>query len=510
MVVRDFIIDSSALGFVMDLVQGPSLEQVINTEQSGRWPVQETLRVMMPVLEALAYAQARGIVHRDLKPANVLLDRSGGGMGRPQITDFGLAKILATEGRGMTRTGTMMGTLPYMAPEQFRGDMDVDARADVYAAGMMMWRLLTGELPVNAEDISMCAALYDGRLALPPLATQAPVVPAGLSTVVKRALSLPRERRQPDAGALAAELSRHKVVPPGPEPATSHEIAPAPYEARQAGRKPRVPPATSAIRRLPWMLLGTGILLIGTGATVAAFWMKAHQSREVGSNIEAKLTEDVREPLPLEQPPKVDKGIAADEAPQATLVAEHNRLLAHEGGRTRVVINIREEFPAELFKEGNAWFDVGAFEVVESTDLDGDGSVDHVVSFGHSGNACGGDNVVVVTLRPGNSATISNAVGQPCQYRAIRVVGEPPSVRIETEGQSVIQTWRYSAGQLIETDSREKGELLTLVELREDEVGKGKSILFDLDSDGVEDEIRCRYWGPGVLVQRERDSGLKS
>jgi hypothetical protein len=163
------------------------------------------MAVMAPVMDALAYAHSRQVVHRDLKPANVLLDRRGGGLGVPKISDFGLAKILSSEG-GMTKTGAMMGTLPYMAPEQFRGAKDVDARADVFALGMILWRMLIGTLPVSSDDISACAELYSGRLQLPPVPVRPQDVPPAVPVVLQRALYLDPHHRPLDAGALLAEI----------------------------------------------------------------------------------------------------------------------------------------------------------------------------------------------------------------------------------------------------------------------------------------------------------------
>jgi len=96
--VQDFVDHEGQLAIVMRLVQGPSLEQVMGQELPGPWPVERVRQVMLPVLEAVAYAHQRGIVHRDLKPGNILLDRKDGGFGVPKVTDFGLAKILASEG----------------------------------------------------------------------------------------------------------------------------------------------------------------------------------------------------------------------------------------------------------------------------------------------------------------------------------------------------------------------------------------------------------------------------
>ena len=211
--VTDFLDEPSELGFVMDLIEGPALAQVIESDRSGPWTVADAMKVLEPVMEALAYAHSRHVVHRDIKPANVMLDRSIGGIGIPKVTDFGLAKILASEG-GMTRTGAMMGTLPYMAPEQFRGAKDVDPRADVFALGMMLWRLLTGTLPANPTDISLCSELYLGRLKIPDLTDRIPAEDAGVCRVMTRALSIEPGTRPSNAAELLHELRGAVSHPP--------------------------------------------------------------------------------------------------------------------------------------------------------------------------------------------------------------------------------------------------------------------------------------------------------
>lgn len=212
--VSDFITEGSLLAIVMELVDGPSLEQVLADEQQGPWTIEQTMAVMKPVLDALAYAHARGVVHRDIKPGNVLLDRPPGvkGLGKPKVSDFGLAKILSSE-VGMTKTGARMGTVPYMAPEQFRGSKAIDARADVFALGMMVWRLLAGRLPIEPDDLMAAAELYAGRTDVPRIGDVASGVPDAVSEAVYSALSVEPSARPADARELLRRLERDRVVP---------------------------------------------------------------------------------------------------------------------------------------------------------------------------------------------------------------------------------------------------------------------------------------------------------
>jgi len=200
--VTDFIHIGDVLAFVMRFVDGPSLEQVLQTE-SGPWPLDKVLQVLRPVVEGVAYAHARGVVHRDLKPANVLLDATiqASMLGTPRITDFGLAKVLATTG-GVTRTGSMLGTVPYMAPEQFAGRSDIDARADVFALSMMFRRMLTGALPVDPNNMIAVTEVYTGRGPLSDPDDWGVELPHPLAQVLRRAASIDPSGRPTTAAAF--------------------------------------------------------------------------------------------------------------------------------------------------------------------------------------------------------------------------------------------------------------------------------------------------------------------
>src|SRR5687767_1808553 len=130
----------------MPFVEGETLRARITRE--GRLPVDEALQLVREMADALEYAHGRGVVHRDVKPENVLLHG-----GRALVADFGIA--LAVEragGERLTRTGIMLGTPQYMAPEQATGERAVDARTDVYALGAVLHEMLAGESPFAAAS----------------------------------------------------------------------------------------------------------------------------------------------------------------------------------------------------------------------------------------------------------------------------------------------------------------------------------------------------------------------
>src|SRR6266576_1904046 len=129
--------------FLMEFVDGPNLRQL---EQAGRLSPREALQIVPQICEALQFAHDEGIVHRDIKPENILLDKKG----RVKIADFGIAKIMGSEGgTDLTETKGAIGTPHYMAPEQVEKPQEVDHRADIFALGVVFYEMLTGELPLG-------------------------------------------------------------------------------------------------------------------------------------------------------------------------------------------------------------------------------------------------------------------------------------------------------------------------------------------------------------------------
>ena len=164
---------------LMDLVDGANLRQVVAT---GRLSPAQTLALVPPLCAALQYAHDRGVVHRDIKPENILLDAAG----HPRIVDFGLAKLRRPGEDRNTRTGAVMGTPHYMAPEQVEEAKDVDHRADIYALGVVVYELLTGRLPLGRFEPPSHRVAVDVRI----------------DEVVLKALERDPERRWQQAGQV--------------------------------------------------------------------------------------------------------------------------------------------------------------------------------------------------------------------------------------------------------------------------------------------------------------------
>jgi tRNA A-37 threonylcarbamoyl transferase component Bud32 len=135
---------------VMEFLEGESLGEML--ERVGPIELGAALGVLDPALRALSAAHAKGIVHRDLKPDNIFLGHGPDGEVEVKLIDFGISKFADAEGKSqLTQTGSLLGTPAYMAPEQARGDRELDARADIYAMGVILYQALTGELPFDGE-----------------------------------------------------------------------------------------------------------------------------------------------------------------------------------------------------------------------------------------------------------------------------------------------------------------------------------------------------------------------
>lgn len=183
-------------GLVMAYVEGPTLEQLLRSVRPTPPQVDALARDLM---EGVRAAHRHRLVHRDLKPANVLVAFEDG-RAVAKITDFGVAKVVA-EHAGLTRTGAVIGTPAYMAPEQFRSARDVDERADIFALGALLYELASGERALRGDDVisvHLAAARGDFR----PLSEVAPGVPARWVEATRRAL----QPRAEDRPATVAEL----------------------------------------------------------------------------------------------------------------------------------------------------------------------------------------------------------------------------------------------------------------------------------------------------------------
>ena len=213
--IYDFGLEDENLFMVMEYVPGASLGVFIKRlqEQDQVVKLSETLLILAQVADALGYAHRRGVVHRDVKPDNVLLrpleepDRPGELPIRAVVTDFGLAKLI--EGGIQTQTGTFMGTLPYMSPEQCMG-RELDGRSDIYSLGVILYQLSTGQLPFEIK--SPTDAVMKHMNVTPPAPTDVrPGLPVAVENIIKTAIAkAPGQRFQ--RGEEMAEALRQAAL----------------------------------------------------------------------------------------------------------------------------------------------------------------------------------------------------------------------------------------------------------------------------------------------------------
>jgi serine/threonine protein kinase len=192
---------------VMELLDGESLEQRLLRSQGGRLPAKELVAIVADAARALSCAHAAGIVHRDVKAANVFLHRDGDGH-VVKVLDFGVSKLLDPMlDASLTRTGTIVGSPAVMSPEQARGERDIDARTDVWALGVLLYRGLSGRYPFEGTNRNavLRAILADEPQ---PLDASDPEGTRPLAELVGRCLSKTRDGRPATAAALAEELER--------------------------------------------------------------------------------------------------------------------------------------------------------------------------------------------------------------------------------------------------------------------------------------------------------------
>jgi tetratricopeptide (TPR) repeat protein len=207
--------------FTMELVSGQTLSAYVHDRLGGGHPTREQLRERLRLFEticgAVNYAHQRGVIHRDLKPSNIVVTESGD----VKILDFGLARITDADVAAatvLTEVGTVWGTLPYMSPEQARGDTrDIDLRADVYSLGVVLYELLSGSYPYDTQNVSMVQGLLAITEAAPrPLKTAqgGESLDADLQTIAAKALEKEPDRRYQSASALAEDVERYLASQP--------------------------------------------------------------------------------------------------------------------------------------------------------------------------------------------------------------------------------------------------------------------------------------------------------
>ncbi|MEB2312376.1 MAG: serine/threonine-protein kinase [Sorangiineae bacterium] len=201
-------LENGAPYMVMEYLDGGDLAAWV--QQRGALPVEQAVELVLQACEALAEAHALGIVHRDLKPANLFCIRRADGLLSIKVLDFGISKVTALGGSGpdmsMTKTQALMGSPLYMSPEQMQSAKNADMRADLWALGVILYELLTGQVPFNGEVLpELVLKVVSAPPA--PMRSLRPDLPDGLEAVVLRCLEKDRERRFANVAELAVALA---------------------------------------------------------------------------------------------------------------------------------------------------------------------------------------------------------------------------------------------------------------------------------------------------------------
>ena len=252
------------LFIAMRFVDGVDLRKVL--AQEGRLEPTRAAAIVDQVAQALDSAHARGLVHRDVKPANILVSSSGG-REHVYLSDFGLARHVVGS-HGLTGTGAFIGTIDYVAPEQARGD-PVDARADIYSLGCVLFQALTGTVPFPADN-DLAKLFAHGSQAPPSALERNPTLPVEFEDVLKRAMAKDPNDRQASAGDLgrAAIAAAAGTAPTAPERTVATGAAapgqtPPPVPQAPSGPAGARPPSPAPrTRKRVWAGAGVAALVI--------------------------------------------------------------------------------------------------------------------------------------------------------------------------------------------------------------------------------------------------------
>ena len=235
----------------MEFIEGEDLRTILT--RHGKLTPDEAVGIITQVCAGLQAAHAEGVIHRDLKPGNIMRDSAG----RVVIMDFGLARSL--QGDGMTQTGMMIGTMEYMSPEQAMGK-ELDARSDEFAVGLILYELLTGFMPYQA-DSAIASLVKRTQEQVVPLVKVDSTIPAELSDIVCRCLERDPQQRFASVEEFAQELE----IWQGKRPRAGQSLP---------GR-PTAKPAPSPVKGLPvkWIGVAVGVVVLAVGGLVGRHYL---------------------------------------------------------------------------------------------------------------------------------------------------------------------------------------------------------------------------------------------
>lgn len=307
--------EDGAAFLVLELMEGESLGQLL--ERHGRLGIEQTLAVLIPIMDALVAAHEAGFAHRDLKPDNIFLDRGHDGNVTPKLLDFGLAKpMLAEKATQLTQTGSVFGTPGYMSPEQAQGIQGQDDVFDRWAMGVILFECLTGEMPFEANTAAMLMKKILSERA-PRVRDVNPEIPPALAKVVDRSLEQRLAKRYATMADLVAAL--HKAIEkcdislprigtsgvfglPEPGAPSSHAAAETVADLRRVRARRR--------SRAPWMI-AAALLLAAIGVVGGVLALRSPDPEPMVEQLEPPEAEVVAQ---IEVEPEVEPTQAEIEA----------------------------------------------------------------------------------------------------------------------------------------------------------------------------------------------------
>ena len=281
--VMDTGTDDDGVPFiVMEYLIGESLSALLRRNRT--LAAASACRIASQILAGLSAAHAKGIVHRDLKPGNVFMAQQPDGSVRAKILDFGVSKLLDSAALSVTADGVAVGTPTYMAPEQIRGQTDLDSRVDIYAVGVILYRMLTGKLPfVGGSSEELSGQILAGKPKAPSAIR--PEISTSLESIISRAMHTDSRKRFADAdefraalaavtagqlgGAagqdLSALIARAQAL--GPTDSEAKTVAASPSAKRETEEDEAASEAAKPRRRTMWLVLGALVV-----AAIGAFF----------------------------------------------------------------------------------------------------------------------------------------------------------------------------------------------------------------------------------------------
>jgi tRNA A-37 threonylcarbamoyl transferase component Bud32 len=310
---------------VMELLSGGSLADLIRS--AGKLPLADISRLLDQIASALDYAHRRAIVHRDLKPQNVLLDEERNAF----LTDFGIAKLLS-ETSALTQSGMAMGTPAYMSPEQWRGQA-VDARADIYALGVMLYEMLAGKVPFAGDTPYSMMHMHIFQ-APPNIRSVRSDLPSAVQDVLNKSMAKDRDSRHGTAGEVAAAFKAALSGAPlslsasseaadvtAPVPVGAPLDAPTAQASVSAAQSVTPlsnvaePERKAPARRLPLLL---GVALLAVVGVFAALMLTGGDQRSVAQTTATSTATVVPTDAPSNTPAATALAVLPTDAPSAT------------------------------------------------------------------------------------------------------------------------------------------------------------------------------------------------